>query len=151
MALSTLREAPGTVEPPECQSTNGFPINLTNSALNQVVRSPGKHASLSRWSVTGSFQFDLHRWHITSRTAMDSSIDKSFPTVHSPNVISTAPMNSLGSSQMSSQEFNSESISAYVDGLPASSDQQIWTVMDLHGPSGNTPKVPGSRPGRPTN
>src|ERR1017187_10242844 len=30
------------------------------------------------------------------------------------------------------------------------SDQQIWTLSDVLGYSGNTPKVPGSRPGRPT-
>jgi hypothetical protein len=86
-----------------------------------------------------------------SRTALDSSIDKSsFPTVHSANVMSTVPMNLFWSSQLSSHEFNSESISKYVDGSTTSSDQWIWTVMDLHGPSENTPKVPGSRPGRPT-
>ena len=32
----------------------------------------------------------------------------------------------------------------------ASSDQQIWTLMDITGHSGNALKVPGSRPGRPT-
>jgi hypothetical protein len=65
--------------------------------------------------------------------------------------MSTVPMNSLWSSQLSSHEFKSESIFEHVDGSSASSNQQIWTVTDLHGPSGNTPKVPGSRPGRPTN
>ncbi len=37
-----------------------------------------------------------------------------------------------------------------VGGHCLSSDQQIWTLMDVSGPSGNTLKVPGSRPGRPT-
>jgi hypothetical protein len=86
-----------------------------------------------------------------SRTVLDTSIDKSsIPAIHSANVMSTVPMNPFWSSQMSSHEFNSESISEYGGGLPTSPDQQIWTVMDLHGPSGNTPKVPGLRPGRPT-
>ena len=37
-----------------------------------------------------------------------------------------------------------------VDGQFPSSGQQIWTLMDVRGRSGNTLKVPGSRPGRPT-
>ena len=37
-----------------------------------------------------------------------------------------------------------------VGGHPTSSGQQIWTLMDVPGRSGNTLKVPGSRPGRPT-
>ena len=100
----------------------------------------------------GSLQFDLHHWHMRPRPrALDSSIDKSsFPTVHSANVMSAVPMNPFWSSQLSSHEFNSESISEYVDGLSISSDQQIWTVTDLHAPSGNTPKVRESRPTRPT-
>jgi hypothetical protein len=65
--------------------------------------------------------------------------------------MSTVPLNTFRSSQSTSHEFNSASISTYVEGPSTSSDQQIWTVMDLYGPPGNTPKVPGSRPGRPTN
>jgi hypothetical protein len=63
--------------------------------------------------------------------------------------MSTITMNSIWSSQLSSHEFKSESIFEHVDGSSASFNQQIWTVTDLHGPSGNTPKVPESRPGRP--
>ena len=37
-----------------------------------------------------------------------------------------------------------------VGGHLTSSGHQIWTLMDVPGRSGNTLKVPGSRPGRPT-
>jgi hypothetical protein len=37
-----------------------------------------------------------------------------------------------------------------VGGLSTSSDQQIWTLRNVPGHSGNTLKAPGSRPGRPT-
>jgi hypothetical protein len=88
---------------------------------------------------------------LISQAALDSSFDRvPFPAIHSANVMFAVSKSSFRSSQLSSQQFNSESISTYVDGLSGSSDQQIWTVMDLYGPSGNTPKVPGSRPGRPT-
>jgi hypothetical protein len=37
-----------------------------------------------------------------------------------------------------------------VGGHSTPSGQQIWTLRDVPGYSGNTPKVPESRPGRPT-
>ena len=37
-----------------------------------------------------------------------------------------------------------------IGGHATFSGQQIWTLTDGHGRSGNTLKVPGSRPGRPT-
>jgi hypothetical protein len=62
----------------------------------------------------------------------------------------TDPLNSLWSSQRSSHDFNSESIPTHIGGSAFASDQQILTVTHVGVPSGNTPKVPGSRPGRPT-
>ena len=38
-----------------------------------------------------------------------------------------------------------------VGGHSTPSDQQIWTLRNGPEHSGNTPKVPGSRPGQPTN
>jgi hypothetical protein len=87
-----------------------------------------------------------HPPHTSAGSHGDQS---SFPTVHCANVMSTVPTNLFWSSQRSSHEFNVESISEYIDGSSISSKQQIWTVTDLHGPSGNTPKVPGSKPRRP--
>jgi hypothetical protein len=69
---------------------------------------------------------------------------------HPTYVMLTEPLSSLLSSQLSSHDFHSESISTHIDGRSGSYDQQIWTVTYIHGPSVNTPKVPGSRPGRPT-
>jgi hypothetical protein len=54
------------------------------------------------------------------------------------------------SSQLSSHEFKRERTSVDIGGHCTSSGQQIWTLMDVRGCSGNTLKVPGSRPGRPT-
>ena len=80
---------------------------------------------------------------------MDSSCDKlSYPTVHFANVMFTVPMNSSLPSEMPSHEFNSECISECDDESSTSSDQSFWMVMNLNEPSGNNPKVPGSRPGR---
>jgi len=52
--------------------------------------------------------------------------------------------------QDTSHEVTLEWTSVDVGGHSTSSDQQIWTLMDIGGRSGNTLKVPGSRPGRPT-
>ena len=69
---------------------------------------------------------------------------------------------SLGLTYMPPAEFNTAwktrrrsasmlwALSRHLDGSSSSPDQQIWTVMDLHEPSGNTCKVPESRPGRPS-
>ena len=59
-------------------------------------------------------------------------------------------MNEPLSSHLSSHEFTIERTSANGGGHTTSSGQQIWTLSDTPGHSRNTPKVPGSRPGRPT-
>jgi len=56
----------------------------------------------------------------------------------------------LQQSQLSSHVVKREWTSVDVGGHCASSDGPIWTLMDLPGRSGNTPKVPGSRPERLT-
>jgi len=53
-------------------------------------------------------------------------------------------------SQSSSQEIRLGSISENVCERPSSFDQSIWTVSDVGECSKLAPKVPGSRPGRPT-
>jgi hypothetical protein len=56
-------------------------------------------------------------------------------------VVFTVPLSPFWSSQLSRHEINSVSISTYIDGLSISGGPQIWTVMDVHGPFENTPKL----------
>jgi len=66
------------------------------------------------------------------------------------NWMVTWPWNEPRSSQFSSHENKREWTSVDVCRHCNSSVQQIWTLMDVPGRSGNTLKVLGSRPGRPT-
>jgi len=60
------------------------------------------------------------------------------------------PVYELLSSQSSSQEIKLGNTSENVGERPTSFDQQIWTSKNVPGSGRMAPKVPGSRPGRPT-
>jgi hypothetical protein len=89
--------------------------------------------------MTRCYEFDL-----PSRTRI------SFPSA--PQML-TSPDTSLPTpcSQFCSHGIRFERICVDVGGRSEASDQVIWTTLDAVGWSGPIPKVPGSRPGRPTN